>query len=96
MSIEANLVTSPDLRDVLASSVNKEESQAGKAVLRQFLESQDIVETEKIPICQDTGFAVVYLEVGMDVRLTGGSLTGAVNQGVRKGYSKGSLRKTII
>ncbi len=96
MSIEANTVAGCDLRKALAVSLEKEESPLGKAVLRQLLENQKIAEEEKIPICQDTGFTVIYMEIGMDVRFTDGSLTDAVNRGVREGYSEGFLRKSIV
>ncbi len=96
LSIEANLVAGCDLRDALTHSLEKEESPAGKVVLRQLLDNQVIAEEEKIPICQDTGFTVVYIEIGMDVRFTGGILKDAVNQGVREGYREGNLRKSIV
>lgn len=96
LSIDANTVSNCDLRAALSSSLEKEESSAGKAVLKQLLENQEIAEKEKIPICQDTGFTVVYLEIGMEVYLTGGTVTDAVNQGVREGYTKGFLRKSIV
>lgn len=96
MSIEANTVASCDLRDALTISIEKEESPVGKTVLRQLLDNQKIAEKEKLPICQDTGFTVIYLEIGMEVTLSGGSLTDAVNQGVREGYTQGFLRKSIV
>ncbi|RKX91712.1 MAG: fumarate hydratase [Spirochaetes bacterium] len=96
LSIEANTVANDDLRCALKASIEKEESPAGKAVLNQLLKNQDIAKTEKIPICQDTGFAVVFLEIGIDVRLIGRSLEEAVNQGVRDGYTEGFLRKSIL
>lgn len=96
LSIEANIVAGCDLRDALVASMDKEVSPVGKAVLSQLIENQNIAENEKIPICQDTGFTVVYLEIGMDVRLTGGTINEAVDQGVREGYTEGFLRKSII
>ncbi len=96
LSIEANIVANCDLRDALTVSLKKEISPVGKAVLGQLIKNQDIAKKEKIPICQDTGFTVVYLEVGMDVRLTGGTINQAVDQGVREGYTEGFLRKSII
>lgn len=96
LSIEACTVANCDLRSAIADSLEKEESPVGKAVLSQLLKNQDIAKTEKIPICQDTGFTVVFLEIGMDVRFTGGTLDEAVNQGVRDGYIEGFLRKSII
>lgn len=96
LSIEANTVVNKDLRDALTSSLSREISPAGKAVLRQLLKNQDIAQTEKIPICQDTGFTVVFLEIGMDVRLLSGTLRDAVDEGVREGYKEGFLRKSIV
>lgn len=96
LSIEANTVANCDLRDALTASTDREVSPVGKAVLTQLLKNQDIAKTEKIPICQDTGFTVVYLEIGMDVKLTGGTVKEAVDQGVREGYTEGFLRKSII
>ncbi len=96
LSIEANTVANCDLRGALKDSFEKEESPAGKAVLKQLLKNQDIARTEKIPICQDTGFTVVFLDIGMDVRLTGGMLQEAVDSGVRQGYVEGFLRKSVI
>jgi len=96
LSIEANTVANCDLRGALKDSLEKEESPAGRAVLNQLLKNQDIAKTEKIPICQDTGFAVVFVEIGSDVRLTGGTLSEAVNRGVRDGYIEGFLRKSIV
>ena len=96
LSIEANTVANPDLRSALEASLDKEESPSGKAVLHQLLQNQDIARKERIPICQDTGFTVVFLQVGMDIRLTGGSIQDAVNEGVRAGYTEGYLRKSIV
>ncbi len=96
LSIEANTVANPDLRIALEKSLDKEESPAGKAVLHQLLQNQDIARKERIPICQDTGFTVVFLRVGMDIRFTGGSIQDAVNEGVRAGYTEGFLRKSIV
>ena len=96
MSIESNILINPDLKEALSSSLEKEISPAGKAVLRQLLENQEYAKKEKIPICQDTGFTVVYLEIGMEVTLFGGTVKDSINQGVREGYTKGFLRKSII
>lgn len=96
LSIEANTIANCDLRDALTVSVEKEVSPVGKAVLNQLLKNQDIAKSAKIPICQDTGFTVVFLELGMDVRLTGGTVQDAVDQGVREGYTEGFLRKSIV
>ncbi len=96
LSIEANTEANSDLCSALQNSLNREDSPAGKAALRQLLENQDIARQEKIPICQDTGFTVVFLEVGTDVQLTGEPLQDAVNRGVREGYTEGFLRKSIV
>ncbi len=96
MSIEANIVADCGLSNALNSSLDREESPVGKAVLRQLIDNQSIAEKEKIPICQDTGFTVVYLEIGMDVKLRGGNIYDAVNKGVGEGYTKGFLRKSIV
>ena len=96
MSIEANTVANCDLRDALTNSLKKEESPVGKAVLKQLLDNQKVAETEKLPICQDTGFTVVYLEIGTEVNFTGGNIVDAVNKGVGEGYTKGFLRKSIV
>lgn len=96
LSIEANTIANCDLRNALTSSIKKEISPAGKAVLGQLLKNQDISEASNLPICQDTGFSVVYLEIGMEISFTGGTVQDAVNQGVREGYTEGFLRKSII
>ncbi|MDA3940661.1 MAG: fumarate hydratase [Spirochaetia bacterium] len=96
LSIEANTVANCDLKDALSLSIEKEVSPVGKAVLGQLLKNQNIAKAENLPICQDTGFTVVYLEIGMDVSFTGGIIQDAVDQGVREGYIEGCLRKSII
>lgn len=96
LSIEANTIANCDLRDALIASVDKEVSPVGKAVLNQLIKNQDIAKSTKLPICQDTGFTVVFLEVGMDVMFTGGTVQDAVDQGVREGYTEGHLRKSIV
>ncbi len=96
LSIEANTSVTPELREKLKESLREEESPTGKAVLRQLLENLEIAEREKLPICQDTGFAVVFVEIGNRVVFTGGLLGDAINQGVRDGYREGYLRKSIV
>ncbi len=96
LAIEANTSVSPELKRKLKNSVDIEESPAGKAVLRQLLSNLEIAEREKMPICQDTGFAVVFVEVGNRVVFTGGLLKDAINEGVRDGYTEGYLRKSIV
>lgn len=96
MSVEANLFLSDDMKKCLDDSFQTEESSLGKNILGQLKENLKIAGTEHIPICQDTGMAVVFLEIGQDVHLVGGDLTGAVNEGVRQGYTEGYLRKSVV
>jgi fumarate hydratase subunit alpha len=96
MSIEASIVANDDLVDVLKNAQKEEESPVGKAVLTQLLDNIEIARTERTPICQDTGFTVLYFEVGQDVHFVGGDFEAAVNAGVAKGYIDGFLRKSIV
>lgn len=96
MCIEANYGLGPDMRKVFGEAVQKEESPLGRQVLRQLEENLKIAAEDNIPICQDTGMAVVFIKLGQDVHITGGSLTSAVNEGVRKGYAQGYLRKSVV
>lgn len=96
MCIEANHFLSPDMKQVMDAAVEKEESPLGKQILNQLEENLDIAAKDRIPICQDTGMAVVFLKVGQEVHVTGGSLTDAVNEGVRRGYTEGFLRKSVV
>lgn len=96
MCIEANHVLSPDMGRALNRAVRSEESPLGRQILGQLEENLEIAAEEMIPICQDTGMAVVFLEVGQDVHLEGGSLEDAVNEGVRRGYTDGFLRKSVV
>ena len=96
MCIEANHVLSPDMKEVFEESVKKEESSLGKKILGQLEENLIIAKEDMIPICQDTGMAGVFMEVGQEVHIEGGSLTEAVNQGVREGYTEGFLRKSVV
>lgn len=96
MCIEVNHRLSPDMKDLLYEAAEKEEYPTGKQVLSQLKKNLDIASEEMIPICQDTGMAVVFLEIGQDVHFTGGDLTEAVNEGVRRGYTEGYLRKSVV
>ncbi len=96
MCEEANIYLGDDVKEALQRSLEVEESPTGKEVLKQLIENLKIASSEQIPICQDTGFAVFFVEVGQDVHLTGGSLEEAINAGVRKGYTDGYLRKSIV
>lgn len=93
---EANFDLGDDVLDSLKRARDKEESPLGQQVLDQILENASIAKSEKIPICQDCGTAVVFLELGQDVHITGGDLYTAVEEGVRQGYSEGYLRKSIV
>lgn len=96
MCIEANHVLSSDMKQVFDQAVEQEKSPLGKQVLDQLKENLSIAAEDMIPICQDTGMAVVFLKVGQDVHIEGGSLTDAVNEGVRRGYVQGFLRKSVV
>ena len=96
MCIEANHVLARDMEQVFNLAVKEEESPLGRQVLGQLKENLKIAAEDMIPICQDTGMAVVFLKVGQDVHITGGSLTGAVNEGVKRGYEEGYLRKSVV
>ena len=96
MCIEANHFLSSDMKEALDRAAEMEESPVGKQVLGQLQENLEIAGSETIPICQDTGMAVVFLKIGQDVHIEGGSLTDAVNQGVREGYQEGYLRKSVV
>lgn len=96
MCIEANHFLSPDMKRVFDEAVSREESPLGKQILNQLEENLRIAGEDMIPICQDTGMAVVFLKAGQEVHFTGGSLTEAVNEGVRQGYVEGFLRKSVV
>lgn len=96
MCIEANHVLARDMEQVFNLAVKEEESPLGRQVLGQLKENLKIATEDMIPICQDTGMAVVFIKVGQDVHITGGSLTGAVNEGVKRGYEEGYLRKSVV
>lgn len=96
MCIEANYSLSEDMSLALGKAVGNEESPLGKQILGQLQDNLKIAKEDRIPICQDTGMAVVFLEVGQDVHFEGGSLEDAVNEGVRRGYIEGFLRKSVV
>lgn len=96
MCIEANHFLSPDMKKVFDEAAASEESPLGRQILGQLEENLCIAGEEMIPICQDTGIAVVFIKVGQDVHLIGGSLTDAINEGVRQGYVDGYLRKSVV
>ena len=92
--IDANYNLSQNVLDTIKKSIDKEESSVGKEVLRELIKNANLARDEHIPICQDTGLAVTFMEVGQDVHIIGGSLNDAINEGVRRGYAKGYLRKS--
>ena len=96
MCIEANHFLTYDMKEVLNKSAKEEKSDLGKQILSQLQENLQIAESDAIPICQDTGMAVVFIKVGQDVHITGGLLEDAINEGVRKGYIEGYLRKSVV
>ena len=96
MCIEANHMLTPDMQKALECAVTEEKSPIGQKVLGQLQDNLQIAQEDTIPICQDTGMAVVFLEIGQDVHFEGGSLTGAINEGVRQGYVDGYLRKSVV
>ena len=96
MCIEANHFLSDDMKAALYNAQKEEESALGKQILGQLQENLSIAGEDMIPICQDTGMAVIFMEIGQDVHFTGGSLEEAINEGVRRGYVDGFLRKSVV
>lgn len=96
MCIEANHFLSEDMKKTFDKAVKTEESSLGRQVLNQLQENLDIAGKEMIPICQDTGMAVVFINIGQDVHFIGGNLEDAINEGVRQGYIEGYLRKSVV
>jgi fumarate hydratase subunit alpha len=94
LCMEANYDLPDDVYAALQAGREAEESPVGKAVFAQLIENADIARRDRVPICQDTGFAVVFVRLGHDVHLVGGDLTAALNEGVRQGYGAGYLRKS--
>lgn len=95
MCIEANLELQPDMKDALVNARENETSEIGCKILSDLEENLEIAKADSIPICQDTGMAVVFVEVGQKVKIKG-SLTDAINEGVRQGYTEGYLRKSVV
>ena len=96
MCIEANHFLSNDMKQCLKNAVESEKSELGKKVLASLEENLKIAGEDMIPICQDTGMAIIFIKVGQDVHFTGGSLEDAINEGVRRGYVDGFLRKSVV
>ncbi len=96
MCIEANLTLSADVERRICAAEQDETAELGKKILSQLKENMEIAKAESIPICQDTGMAIIFLEIGQEVHLEGDYLEDAVNQGVREGYTEGYLRKSVV
>ena len=95
LAIRANTELGEDVLNAFHAALEKEESPAGKDILKHLIENARIAREEQIPMCQDTGFAVVFVEIGQEVHLVGGSLKDAIEEGVRQGYQEGYLRKSV-
>ena len=96
MCIEANHFLSKDMDVALKNAVKTEESPLGRQILDQLQENLQIAAKDMIPICQDTGMAVIFMEIGQEVHFEGGRLEDAINEGVRQGYTEGFLRKSVV
>lgn len=96
MCIEANHFLSDDMKSAMGRAADREEAPLGRQILEQLQENMEIAANDMIPICQDTGMAVIFMEIGQDVHFEGGVLEEAVNEGVRKGYEEGFLRKSVV
>lgn len=96
MCIEANHFLTADMDEAMKTAVRQEKAPLGKQILCQLQDNLKIAGEDMIPICQDTGMAVIFMEIGQDVHFTGGSLEDAVNEGVRQGYVEGYLRKSVV
>ena len=96
LCISSNCGLSEDVWKALRENLENEESLVGKEVLEEILENDRMAEREKLPMCQDTGFTVIFVEMGQEVRITGGDFYEAINRGVRNGYRKGYLRKSVV
>lgn len=96
MCIEANYTLSPDMDKAMKKAAGEEKSKLGTKILNQLQENLVIADSEKIPICQDTGMAVVFVDIGQEIHFTGGQLEEAIHEGVRQGYTEGYLRKSVV
>ncbi len=96
LCISANYELADDMKKAMKDAAENEESPLGKKILGQLLENLDIAKEDTVPICQDTGMAVVFVEIGQDVHIMGGDFEEAVNEGVRQGYVQGYLRKSVV
>lgn len=96
MCISANIHLAKDMDDKLRKAATEEDGELGKQILEQLIENMEIAANDEIPICQDTGMAVFFVNIGQDVHIEGMNLTDAINEGVRQGYKEGYLRKSVV
>lgn len=96
LCIDSNYYLNSDIEGALKNAVEDERSELGKSILEQLVENARIAKNERMAICQDTGMAVVFVDIGQEVYIAGGSLAGAINEGVRRGYKNGFLRKSVV
>ena len=96
LCMDANYYLNNDIKQAFSRCLAEEESPVGKSALESMLENADVAREEQVPICQDTGMAVVFVELGMDAHISGGDLEEAINEGVRRGYGEGYLRKSVV
>ena len=96
LCIEANRILPDDIKERVAAAANNESNELGKAVMCELCRNITVAEKTGLPVCQDTGMAVVFIEIGQDVHLVGGDLEDAINRGVAKGYTEGLLRKSVV
>ncbi len=96
LCIDSNYYLNSDIEGALKNAVEDERSELGKSILEQLVENARIAKNERMAICQDTGMAVVFVDIGQEVYIAGGSLAGAINEGVRQGYKNGFLRKSVV
>ena len=96
MCIQANHYLSDDMKNCLTNAIETEDGELGKKVLDSLSENLKIAGEDMIPICQDTGMAIIFIKIGQDVHFVGGSLEDAINEGVRRGYVDGYLRKSVV
>ena len=96
LAIEANYVLTDDIRKGITDGISTEKSPLGRDILNTLIENADIAKNEQCPMCQDTGLTIVFVEIGQEVQIVGGSMEEAINEGVRRGYEKGYLRKSVV
>lgn len=96
LCIDANYYLNDDIMAALKGSLEREESETGRSILKELIENAEVAKESEVPMCQDTGMAVVFVDIGQDVHIVGGSLGKAINEGVRRGYNSGYLRKSVV